>query len=185
MGFGVHCISDPCSSTTPPTPVADQACCFGDGTCRDGDPEVCDLSSGAPQGAGSSCATANCPQPDVVGACCLLGSEECRARTAAQCDASFGGFLGPGTSCTTSNCTIGACCEGGGGCENIWKDFCENVIDGGEYQGDDENCISNPCVGGACCYHNQCTLATPHDCSELGGEWVGGTCSTVSCAPPG
>ncbi len=185
QGFGVHCDSFPCASPTGPTTVPDEACCFDDGSCQDGDPEICDFSSGTSQGPGSTCATASCPQPSAVGACCRLASASCDDFTATECAANFGGFLGAGTTCATSNCTIGACCDAQGGCSNIWKDFCENVIEGGEYQGDDMDCISNPCVGGACCYNGQCTLATPHDCAKLPGEWVGGTtCATVGCAAP-
>lgn len=40
-----------------------EGCCFSDGTCSDLPPSSCTASGGTPQGPGSTCATANCPQP--------------------------------------------------------------------------------------------------------------------------
>lgn len=41
-----------------------EACCFPDGTCDDIDPCCCRDLGGTPQGAGTDCATVDCPQPD-------------------------------------------------------------------------------------------------------------------------
>jgi carboxypeptidase A4 len=42
-----------------------QACCYEDGTCADQLTSECLANSGTPQGADTSCATVECPQPDL------------------------------------------------------------------------------------------------------------------------
>ncbi|UCG59061.1 MAG: PASTA domain-containing protein, partial [Phycisphaerales bacterium] len=48
-------------------PLEPQACCFADGSCLDLTPEDCIAQGGTPRGAGTTCATTDCPQPPVTG----------------------------------------------------------------------------------------------------------------------
>ena len=45
-------------------PVPLEACCFGDGSCQDLTADECLAQGGTPQGAGTSCATPDCTQPE-------------------------------------------------------------------------------------------------------------------------
>ncbi len=49
---------DPCNLSC--SPVASEACCFANGGCLDLPPPDCTIAGGAPQGAGSDCAAADC-----------------------------------------------------------------------------------------------------------------------------
>ncbi|UCG59075.1 MAG: PASTA domain-containing protein, partial [Phycisphaerales bacterium] len=48
-------------------PSEPEACCSADGSCQDLTPEECIAQGGTPQGAGTTCATTDCPQPPVTG----------------------------------------------------------------------------------------------------------------------
>lgn len=80
-----------------------QACCFPSGGCTDTTPANCSTYGGTPQGAGTTCAMTNCPQPE---ACCMVGpvSPACADVAPATCAAGGGIPQGPGTSCATTQC---------------------------------------------------------------------------------
>ena len=81
---------------------AQEACCFGNGSCMDTPPTSCTAFGGTPQGPGSTCAGTQC---QVTEACCLPGAVgACADMTVANCQAAGGFPQGPGTSCATTQC---------------------------------------------------------------------------------
>jgi len=182
QGTGSHCEfltcdfgSDP-DEPQPPPALSEEACCFTTGECVDGDPEICELTGGTPQGAGTVCATTDCPQPP--GACCDK-NERCNEMTEQQCIDSRGAFLGAGTDCATADCDLGACCWGNGQCTDTTVDLCEELADS-RFLGGSSSCDTNPCAEGACCWSGGCTLTSSADCADLGGTYQG---DGTSCEP--
>jgi hypothetical protein len=90
------------NGTTCEDPVCDLgACCLSDGTCQDVIELDCGDLGGTYQGAGTDCATANCPQP--LGACCL-GDTCVPDQTESDCDSVSGTWVGALTSCVPNPC---------------------------------------------------------------------------------
>ena len=79
--------------------------------------ECLDL-DGYPQGAGTSCASTECEQPE---GCCLDGGA-CSVILPSECTAQGGVPRGPGSDCT-ADC-LEACCYSGGYCANYAPDVC-------------------------------------------------------------
>ncbi len=167
MGDDTTC--DVCPSST--VPFAEQACCFDDGSCVDGDPEMCTLTGGMPQGLGSTCAT-------IPGACCTPDGG-CTDATEQQCTQLRGWFQGECTWCDSTSCAdlVGACC---------WHDQCTLTSSAdcaalsGTYKGEGTLCDPDPCVEGACCWSGGCTLTSSTDCADLEGTYQG---DGSSCEP--
>jgi|GEM_PF-1685051 len=82
------------------------ACCLDTGECLSSQtPEQCATAGGDYQGDDSSCASANCPQPEPTGACCVNGN--CiSGLTAGECVAGSGEYQGNDTSCDFVNCDV-------------------------------------------------------------------------------
>lgn len=99
-GSGVHCTAFPCDTPDGPPDDAEEACCFDDGSCVDGFPDLCSDLGGTPQGPTSTCATTTCPQP--IGACCLFDGS-CVDLTEADCD-DRGGTFDVSTVCSDADC---------------------------------------------------------------------------------
>jgi spore coat protein A len=166
---------------TPPAGIG--ACCFPDGSCQDLTEGACTGSGGTFQGAGTNCATANCPQP--TGACCL-GDESCLVLTIADCASMTGTYQGHSTTCSPNPCTVptGACCLADGSCLVLTMSNCSAT--GGAYQGDGTTCSPNPCPQppGACCFSGAaCADLTEEDCIAQGGLFEGDftTCAATQC----
>ncbi|MBN1511573.1 MAG: hypothetical protein JXB13_06120 [Phycisphaerae bacterium] len=182
QGTGSHCEFLTCGSGSdgdepqPPPAMSEEACCFDTGECVDGDPEICSLTGGTPQGAGTVCATTDCPQPR--GACCDK-NEKCNEMTEQQCIDSRGAFLGAGTDCATADCDLGACCWGDGQCTDTTVDLCEELTNS-RFLGGSSSCDTNPCAEGACCWSGGCTLTSSADCADLDGTYQG---DGTSCEP--
>ena len=91
------------NGTTCSDPVCDVgACCMPDGGCLDVIEPVCVSTNGAFQGAGTTCATTDCPQP--TGACCI--GESCSIQTEENCTGFGGNWLGMETDCDPNPCEI-------------------------------------------------------------------------------
>ncbi len=86
--------------------IVQGACCLESGSCLGNQtPEQCASAGGDYQGDDSSCASANCPQPEPTGACCVNGN--CISDlTAGECAAGSGEYQGNDTSCDFVNCDV-------------------------------------------------------------------------------
>ena len=78
------------------------ACCLADGSCLVATATSCSALGGVYSGNGSTCGTANCPQP---GACCLPDGT-CIQTLAPGCTNAGGVYRGNGTSCASANCPL-------------------------------------------------------------------------------
>ncbi|MCB9850212.1 MAG: hypothetical protein H6817_05860 [Phycisphaerales bacterium] len=191
----------------PPT----EACCAPDGHCADVPPADCPAhfdGDGMPQGAGTSCADANCASIDDVTpeACCLppivMDFPGVPAPEGYVCDMIdgtlpyqtrddcifFGGIpQGPGTTCETVACPeFYACClpptDGGGyTCQELTFDDC--VQQGGDPKAAGVTCDDNPCPAACCFDDGSCADHVPTTCIEFGGTPgpVESLCSFSEC----
>jgi hypothetical protein len=85
-----------------PDECEQEACCFADGSCQEKIAKECADSGGDPRGAGTVCATTNCPG-ELTEACCFDGGS-CQNLSAAACAAQGGTPQGTGTTCVTVYC---------------------------------------------------------------------------------
>jgi len=168
-------------STSFSPPVLDcQACCRPDGSCTDTVLDDCAAVGGLSQGAGTDCATTECPQ-----ACCLP-DDSCTYEGPSACQAAAGEPKGPGTDCASIQCCepLGSRCSSGLDCcgENVSCDgtCCIRLADTGcATQSDccDEDGFAI-CDAGRCCAPNRapdsCHDAT--DCCDPNA-----TCSAGAC----
>jgi len=111
QGQGSNCYSVSC-----PRPM--EGCCMPDGTCREVMMGECSMMGGTLSG--SSCGSANCPQP---GACCF-GPGECIRTVASEC---AGEWLGEGRDCQECQGPIGPCCLGSGNCLELTMKECMSM----------------------------------------------------------
>ncbi len=163
-----------------------EACCFPDGSCADLTVADCLAAGGAPQGAGTNCATTICPQPTE--ACCFPDGS-CADITPAACVLFGGTPQGVGTICATTTCPqpTEACCFPDGSCADLTAADC--VASGGAPQGAGTNCATTSCPQPteACCFPDgSCADLTAADCVASGGapQGAGTNCATTSCPQP-
>jgi len=128
----LNCLS--CSNKSP-----QGACCISGNQCIETYQSTCELGSGIWQGAGTTCATANCADPE--GACCVSGA--CSVSSEQDCQNAGGSYAGDGTSCATTGCTEGACCVGTD-CSITLQSDCS-----GSWYGDNTTCADISCGVGA------------------------------------
>ena len=180
----VNCGARYTARLTCTTCVLDEACCFEDGTCRDGPRSSCLESNGTPQGPGTSCNTVVCSS---VEACCFQGGG-CEDEIPQICPSNGGSPQGPGTSCANTFCTgpgFGACCLGNQ-CTVLSSDRCAEA--GGVYLGDGIPCSSGVCLGQCCLRDAACAHLDWQTCfSQFGGiYWVPrGDCDPNDCPSTG
>ena len=162
------------------TPNNTSACCLSDGTCETGDANFCAAIGGESQGDYSTCAFAAC---EAFGACCL-DSTTCEIETPSDCVTLGGTYRGDGESCDTTNCSpTGACCNATGNCFPATDANCE--AGGGTFQGFGVSCADVICVVDlACCLGETCAPLDQTLCLASGGDFIGGECTTSSCAAP-
>jgi len=143
-------ISDCLESKPGPGPgpvVVTQACCFPDGSCSDLTEDSCIASEGTPQGSGSDCETAECPQPPPTEACCFVNGD-CEDLPPDECAALEGTPQGSGSDCETAECPqpppTEACCFVNGDCEDLPPDECTNAR--GTPMGPETDCGNVTCT---------------------------------------
>jgi hypothetical protein len=129
------CPSDYVATLTCQSPCQPQACCFSDGTCQDLTQPNCLAAGGTPQGAGTDCSTAVCPE--ICGKsnpndCCVAsptGTPGCNDSECCDvvcsldpfcCDVAWDGLC---AGSAIANCQT-LCCP-----EPIENDNCEDRID--------------------------------------------------------
>jgi hypothetical protein len=163
-----------------------QACCFADGTCEDLARETCVERGGTPQGDGTSCSMARCPQP--AEACCFADGD-CEDLARGTCLDRGGSPRGDGTRCSTTSCPqpTGACCFPSGSCRDLTATDC--VRQGGTPRSIGSRCATTECPQPeeACCFADGgCEDLERDTCMERGGSPRGdGTrCWTTSCPQP-
>jgi len=151
------------------------ACCIIGNQCTDTYESTCNAGGGTYQGDGTTCATADCSDPQ--GACCI--DQSCTDYVELDCSDAGGTYQGDGTACATTDCTDpqGACCVDGS-CFVYTQADCSTA--GGTYAGDGSDCSSTGCAPGACCVGISCSETLLEDCS---GSWFGDntTCADVTC----
>jgi hypothetical protein len=164
------------------------ACCLPNGDCIDGLQSECATLGGEFQGAGTECATVNCPQP-AFGACCFPDAS-CQEMIEPDCIDAGGDFQGDQTDCATVECPLapGACCIGADCFDFLTEPEC--ISFGGFWQGPGSLCANIDCSAeGACCIpaSGGCLDLNQADCATVNGIWQGpGTeCATVICFPEG
>jgi hypothetical protein len=84
--------------TVTDTPPVSGSCCLPDGSCVIATAASCSTMFGTYNGDGSTCDTANCPQP---GACCFGADFSCTVLSASECAAAGGSYMGNGTACSS------------------------------------------------------------------------------------
>ncbi|MBL8878819.1 MAG: immunoglobulin domain-containing protein [Phycisphaerales bacterium] len=151
------------------------ACCKTDGTCEILLQDGCNLIGGTYRGDGSTCETANCPQP--TGACCFAETGGCVDLTEEVCGLAGGVYRGNGTACATTPVCFprGACCLPSGACLNDQTPE-DCTAAGGTFQGHQTNCTTTNCPQptGRCCLSNGfCLTLTNANCNAAGGSWGG------------
>ncbi|MFO0972357.1 MAG: S8 family serine peptidase [Phycisphaerae bacterium] len=123
-----------------------QACCFPNGGCTDTTAAHCTASGGTPQGAGTTCATTQCPVAPPTQACCMPNGA-CADMPAANCTQAGGTPQGVGTNCGTTQCqpALQACCIPGPApaCADMPPQNCQMI--GGLVQGPGTTCLTTPC----------------------------------------
>lgn len=154
------------------------ACCLVDGTCRDITPATCAGYGGAPQGAGTSCATSPCPP---AGACCY--GRSCVDGLASGCT---GEYQGDGTQCSllVPPCGMGAsCCHPDGSCTLETPADCE--ASGGIAGRVGSGCTPSPCPGACCLDDGTCQEMPGATCAAmpLSTFIPGVTCAAAVCSP--
>lgn len=161
------------------------ACCKTDGSCELRTLLSCQSISGTFRGEGTSCPTANCPQP--VGACCF--GTACLNFSEADCNLASGTWLGAGTSCAPNDtCPTGACCKPDGTCVGgVTSAACAAMS--GTFRGVGSNCNDANCPQpvGACCLSNgNCLSLTQANCGVIPNtHWAGALTTCPSgCQPP-
>jgi hypothetical protein len=118
-----------------------QACCLFGNACQDLDVTTCLGGGGAPQGAGSTCATVSCT---AAQACCMPDGT-CADRRPAGCVANGGTPQGQGTACATANCPgPEACCMPDGSCTDSLATDCTAA--GGSPRGAGTTCATENCA---------------------------------------
>lgn len=120
-----------------------EACCFPDAPCQDLEPTTCASQGGTAQGAGSTCATADCGGPETIACCTTAGS--CADVTEQQCLDAGGSPGAAGSTCAANfDCPppagTQACCLANGLCLNAPVANCVNFFNGTP-QGDGVNCF--------------------------------------------
>ncbi len=148
----------------------------------------CTTGQGVFQGAGSACASTNCPQPPV-GACCLPDGTCAEGQTELQCTDALGTWQDADSTCAQVECPqpppLGACCliAEGTCAENITEADCTaGGAAQGIWQGEATTCAQTSCPApatGACCsLDGTCAVTTLADCAN---HWEGpGTdCTTA------
>ncbi len=160
------------------------ACCLPNGTCNILTTADCVAQSGLYRGDGSTCDSANCPQP--LGACCF--GTNCLNLSAADCAAAAGTYLGNGSTCASGNaCPTGACCLPNGTCVIVTVDSC--TAQSGIFRGVGTTCANANCPPptGACCLASGgCLILTAAQCAIIpNSRFAGaGTNCTTGCRPP-
>ncbi|MAT80532.1 MAG: hypothetical protein CMJ29_02670 [Phycisphaerae bacterium] len=94
----VNCSEVDCTDITP------GACCFTDGSCQNYTSNQCSTAGGSWEGAGTSCSSFNCPQPEPTGACCISSLTCNDDYTSTECSAAGGDYQGDNTDCGFVNC---------------------------------------------------------------------------------
>ncbi len=170
-------------------PVAG-ACCLPGGSCQPMLSADCNIAGGTFQGAGVTCAQANC-SPPPTGACCMANGTCVDAQTATSCQTAGGIYQGDGSTCANTNCPqpTGACCMTDGSCLDAQTAAsCQTA--GGSYQGNGSTCANSNCPQptGACCMTDGTCLdaQTATGCQVAGGSYQGNgtTCATANCPQP-
>ena len=163
-----------------------RACCFGDGRCEDLSYEACIEQGGTPQGDGSSCSMAKCPQPTQA---CCFDSGFCLDMAPGACADEGGIPQGEGTDCSPNPCPqpTQACCFEDGSCRDLTAEACDR--EGGRPQGEGSDCIPNRCPqpAQACCLEDgSCLDLTTTSCRVRGGvsQGIGSHCCTADCPQP-
>jgi hypothetical protein len=152
----------------------DGACCLGDGSCVETDPDGCAALGGAFQGNGTTCADTSCPIDTQ--ACCFESTGGCLDLTPSDCLNAGGVPGGPGTQCSTFACfPEGAACFPDGTCmDGLTPDEAQAL--GGTYMGDGTTCADVTCpdpVGAACFPNGFCLVLTEADAIAAGATWAG------------
>lgn len=150
------------------------ACCLGDGSCVETDPDGCAALGGAFQGDGTTCADTSCPIDTQ--ACCFESTGGCVDLTPNDCLNAGGVPGGPGTQCSTFTCfPTGAACFPDGSCmDDLTPD--EAAAMGGTYMGDGTTCADVTCpdpVGAACFPNGFCLVLTEQEANDAGATWAG------------
>jgi hypothetical protein len=160
-----------------------EACCLPDGTCAELGPGDCRFTGGVPQGSGSDCITADCPQSES----CCFENGSCADVLPADCATMGGAPGGPGTECASTTCPrFEACCFADGSCMDLPAEDC--TMQSGFPLGPDTDCLSAGCaVDEACCLDGGlCLDLRPAECSALDGvpQGAGTDCAGTVCAIP-
>lgn len=160
-----------------------EACCFGDGGCAELGPGDCSFNGGTPQGPGSDCVSAACPQAE---ACCFQDGS-CMDLLADDCRAMAGAPEGPGSDCASSACPqFEACCFADGSCVDLEPGECE--LQDGSPLGPGTECFSSNCAADeACCLDGGlCLDLRPAECTALDGipQGPATTCAGTACPDP-
>lgn len=152
----IECGAEYVATVTCETPCPTQGCCLLDGTCQELSEPECLAMSGTPQGAGTDCATANCP---VI---CGPGAGDCfELNGNVGCD---------DTNCCETVCSIDAFC-----CENEWDTICVGLAN--------QICAPRACCfeSGECqelpFFECQSSGGTPHAIAMI-------QCGEISCEVP-
>ena len=184
------------------------ACCLGNNSCSISTQEMCILNSGFFSGVGTTCGTIGSTSvcTESFGACCVTNSIDgrntsycipnispidCMSLNNDSVQSIFSGFntVCEDVDCTNSFNTLGACCDGVGGCEQLTKEDC--IIGGGSFSGRGILCYSqntNPICSsgiGACCTPTGiCTQTTAELCLSSGSNYHGNTttCAGITCS---
>lgn len=143
------------------------ACCDGQADCFDLTESECSNIGGAWQGAGTICATTECPVPE--GACCLTNGN-CLFLDEATCDLVAGTWQGANVQCNGSLCPIGAACLPDGSCiEGVTA--LEASAMGGTFLGVGTTCATANCPQptGACCITttSNCLILSEANCDLI------------------
>jgi len=172
LGDGTNCTTFPCGNG---------ACCLVGGGCAQTTLVGCLFLGGTFQGAGSLCASVECPQPPE-GACCFPDGD-CLILDARNCTSNSGVYVGDGTTCEVAPCGAGACCHDDGLCTLEPHAACVNA--GSTFHGAGTNCnqINCPPPFGACCFADGTCQMGPADQCGAGGVYQGNgtTCDPNPC----
>lgn len=176
------------------------ACCKNDGTCESVTQNSC---SGFFHGPGTTCGTTYDSICNKPGVCCrqsisngikttnVLSDQLTCAECLSLTDQNVK-FAGNYTNAQSIDCeslfnSVGACCDGRGGCEYTSKVECEDK--GGIFQGNSVSCYdafgAAICASGTgpCCQNGVCTTQTYSDCFTNNGYYLGKSklCEHYSC----
>ena len=150
--------------------------------------EDCAYLNGIYNGAGTTCDSILC---EPLGACCVTVGSTPSCMDAITEDLCEDGSWYEGATCEDINweCTPpwGACCLADvNACWDVFSQIECNQVGGTFYENETCNDVNCQPSTGACCVMNDCTLSTPEDCLNMGGDFysAGTDCASMPCEEP-